>query len=113
MRRDIKANGQDINTIRVEVDYNKGGYSYVTGREIKRGYYLTVSPLEVQRDEQRGYLTERYSPFTQKSARVLLKEVKRKSDKAEREAVEMAQNYIGILVEDVAEANECEVLEEV
>ena len=35
------------NYLEVKVVYDKGGFSYATYKEIPRGYYLSVQPIEV------------------------------------------------------------------
>lgn len=78
----LKVNERGWTDIEVEVAYNKGGTNYFTGRYERRGYYLHVQPIE-----RRGGMVsfDAYSGFKD-----LLKEVGRKSDKAQKEAEEIA-----------------------
>jgi len=67
------------------VYYNKGGMNYFSGRTEERGYYLSVSPVE--RDE-RGII-ECYTAFS--GVKTLILPVKRQSDKAYQQSVELAK----------------------
>ena len=69
--------------IKVEIYYSLGGYNYFTYRQEKRGYYISVSPVE-RREYAPGYIMEGTTCFT--GYKALLKEVTRKSAKAEKEA---------------------------
>lgn len=73
------------NFLKVEVRYNLGGHSYVTYRNERRGYYLHVTP--VTREDKGSYVMESFTAF--RGFKMLLKEVKRQSKKAEAEAVAM------------------------
>lgn len=45
--KDIKVDGKtDISHIRVEIYYDKGGMSYLSGKEEKRGLYLSLVPVK-------------------------------------------------------------------
>lgn len=46
MTRTYDATGNGINKLDVEIRYEKGGWSYMTGRESQRGYYFSVTPYE-------------------------------------------------------------------
>ena len=79
----IKENDHDkSNFIKIYVDYDLGGMNYFTGREKKRGYYITVLPVE------RGGNMEGFIAFSGVSE--LLQECTRKSAKAEKLALEKA-----------------------
>jgi hypothetical protein len=43
----IKGGNTKANVLRVEVNYQLGGWNYFTGVKENRGLYLSVSPLEV------------------------------------------------------------------
>lgn len=45
--RTFDAEGKDVNKLDVDIHYEKGGWSYMTGRESQRGYYFSVTPYEV------------------------------------------------------------------
>lgn len=78
----LKENSNGWNFIEIEVKYSLGGMNYFTGKNEKRGYYLHVQPMEVKG----GYVT--ITGFS--GAKWLLKETKRKSAKAEQEAIKEA-----------------------
>lgn len=84
MKKDIniKPNPRGWNIIEVEVHYDLGGYNPFTSQGVKRGYYLSVRPVE-QKEFSRAY-----TMFSGTS--VLLKEVGRKSTKAQAEAEAIA-----------------------
>lgn len=77
-----EVNGQ---TLKIELYYNIGGYNYGTGRMMERGYYASVSPVELSKTDS-GYTIEKYTAFT--GVCKLIHPVKRKSkaaaDKAEK-----------------------------
>lgn len=85
-----KLKGQDSVDIHIEGDrymsyrltYSLGGYSYFTGKEERRGYYLTVLPVE----ETNGVV--RFGMFDGIKAFVSPHPIKRKSAKARKEALE-------------------------
>lgn len=70
---------------KVELNYNLGGYSYVTGKQQPRGYYFSVSPVGIK--EKDGYRVETYKAYT--GFKEVLLEVKRKSNKKYEEALSM------------------------
>ena len=82
---------RDENSICLEVGYSTGGHNWWNGDEERRGYYLYCTPLQV---ETRQYSDGRdYKTFTQvvgKGNKLLLKEVARRSKKAETEAEQIA-----------------------
>lgn len=69
--------------IKIEVYYSLGGYNYFTYKPERRGYYISVTPVE-RREYAPGCMMEGYTAFT--GYKALLKEVTRKSAKAEKEA---------------------------
>lgn len=97
MKKYIKVEGIGANVLEVELKYNLGGYNYFTGKEEERGYYLHIVPME--RISINGLITETYTAFT--GVKVLVKSVKRKSKKAEQEAINIINNiekqYIDIV----------------
>lgn len=81
---------EDVNCLMVEVSYELGGESGFSGRQSRRGYYLSVTP--VLREKYDGhYLVSQqvFGPLNGK--KLLLKEVSRKSDKALSEATLLAE----------------------
>lgn len=77
----IKVNGStQVNYLRVDFNYSKGGYNYFTYKQESRGYYIHVSPVnKVDR-------METYTAFS--GIKACLLEVTRKSNKAEAQALE-------------------------
>jgi hypothetical protein len=73
--------------IKVEVYYTLGGYNYFTYRKEARGYYVSVCPVE-RREARPGIVLESFTCFT--GYKALVKEVSRKSAKAEKEAEQEA-----------------------
>lgn len=86
---------RDGKTFRVEVIYTKGGMNYFSGGVNKRGYYLSVRPVELER-RAGGIVVESFEIFGGTS--YFLKEVKRQSDKAMKEAVELAAPKVDELI---------------
>jgi hypothetical protein len=91
MKKYIERNGQ---TLKVEVYYSLGGLNYFTGRQEKRGYYLSVTPVEIE--DHGGYRTETVTLFS--GVKELLKEVTRRSKKAETEAEKLAEERMETLI---------------
>ena len=87
----IMENGGNNTHIKITFDYDLGGMNYFTGRTKKRGYYLTVYP--VQRDGD----MEGFTAFTGVSE--CIQECTRKSTKAETAAREKMPAYEKIMVE--------------
>ena len=74
------------NFLRVSVYYDLGGYNFFTHKEKKRGYYISVAPVELSTLE--GVTMERVKAFTGYCN--LLAECSRKSKKAEAGAIAAA-----------------------
>jgi hypothetical protein len=88
------------NHLKIEVYYNKGGMNYFSGNTDKRGYWLSV--IKVEREQSpMGYTTESFTVFSGGNRRMFLHEVKRQSDKAYTQAVEIAKGKIDELCEVV------------
>ena len=98
------SNGQDIrcNVIDIEVYYDLGGYNYFSGSEKKRGYYLSVSPLEVD-----GHFVS-YQGFS--GMYMLLNECSRKSKKAESEALKLMEEKKDVLISAVCNKHGIELI---
>ena len=90
-------NNEDVNNIKVRVFYSLGGINYFTYGHDARGYYLSVFP--VKREDHGSYTSE--STRLGSGYKVLLKEVKRKSEKAENEAINMAKT--GSIIQPIIE----------
>ena len=96
----VKENAEKITHLKIELYYDKGENYYRGGKE-KRGYYLSVVPIE--RKDFNGYVSERYSAFT--GVKLLIKEVTRKSSKAEAEAEKLAETATEKLIDYVCRQN--------
>lgn len=88
MKEYIPVNAPQIGSTRtthlkVEIYYSLGGINYFTYKNERRGYYISVSPVE-RREYAPGLMMEGTTCFS--GYKALLKEVTRKSAKAEREA---------------------------
>lgn len=88
-------NGIDVrcNVLEVKVYYDLGGYNYFTSQPKRRGYYISVSPLEVC-----GNMVG-YQGFS--GTCILLNEVKRQSKKGEEEALKLMPEYEQQLIDYV------------
>lgn len=98
--KDLKAN-KDATHLKIEVKYSLGGYNCFTHREESRGYYLHVSP--VKRFIRDGIQFESYAAFT--GSKYLVHAVARRSEKAEKIALENAREIEAELIKHVCHAN--------
>jgi len=89
----------------IELRYNLGGFNCFTYAQEKRGYYLHVTP--VKRENRDGYTMESFTAFS--GYKQLIREVSRKSAKAEAAAEAAAADIIDIMVSRVCQKNELEV----
>lgn len=89
----------DSTHIKVELFYSKGGYNYFTGKEEKRGMYISFTP--VSREERDGYSMESFVAFS--GVKFLVKEMKRKSQKA----IDEIENKLAEVVDVLAMHFEC------
>ena len=89
----LKDNGQKENFLKAELYYSKGGLNVWTYKTEPRGYYLSVTPVE------RGNGMEGFTMFT--GIKILVKEVSRKSEKAEAEAEAMFDQVVWELINAV------------
>lgn len=83
----------NTNAIHVTVYYHLGGYNMFTHEPIKRGYYLSIGPCNVNRKD--GYSTIETAAFS--GYKTLIKELKRDSNKAYEEAVKFAEDNMRTL----------------
>lgn len=84
---EITNNKTDSNThIRVSINYELGGMSYISGNIEKRGYYLSVQPIEKQGD------FTKYTPSN--GYRHFLLEVTRKSERSLEVAKELSRDIL-------------------
>ena len=99
----LKDNGQRENYLKVELYYSKGGMNYFTYRNEPRGYYISATPVE------RNGIMEGFTAFT--GIRKLVREVSRKSEKAEREAEATFETEAKELIEYVLNKQNLELAE--
>ena len=89
--------------IRVELYYNVGGSNFATGTIERRGYYLSVSPLELSGD----FVV--YTGFS--GIKQLVVEAKRYGQK-KFDSIEPSEEQIQQLVEHVLSKNNLSLVEE-
>ena len=94
--KELVANTEGSTHIKIDTSYNLGSATS------PRGYYLTVMP--VTREQREGYSTESFMAYT--GYRYLLKEVTRKSSKAEAAADQIAEEKAGAIVERICKENQ-------
>lgn len=94
MKKYVEKDGQ---TFAVSLTYSKGGTSYFTGKHESRGYYLSVRPVTLEKGD--GYTSESFMIFS--GYKHLLKEVKRQSDKAYRECLDMYEPMVEQMMDKV------------
>ena len=100
----------DATHLKVELRYNLGGYNAFTCRQEPRGYYLSAVPIKRETHELepgRTFTTEAFMAFT--GTKVLVKEVTRKSSKAEREAERAMTKWEHDLIAHVLHENNMEL----
>jgi len=74
-------------TYEVKLYYTLGGWNHFTSQEERRGYYLSVTPVQVNFDDEGNVVSRTTRMFS--GVKELLVEVNRKSKKREEEALEM------------------------
>ena len=103
MKKYIKVNDNPakVTHLRIELYYNLGGFNCFTYKEEPRGYYISVTPVE--RANMSGYSTETVTAFS--GIKQCVKQVTRKSAKAEAEAEKLAVDVMDNLVDYVCKKN--------
>lgn len=97
----IKPN-RDENSICLEVGYQLGGHNWYNGDTERRGYYLYCTPCKItQHSTSNGTSYNTISQILGKGNKLLLKEVSRRSKKAETEAIALAKEKEQFLLERV------------
>lgn len=86
--------------LKIQVYYDKGGMNYFTSRPEQRGYYASVTPVQVER-RPGGIMVESYAAFS--GVKMLVLPVQRQSPKAEAQAREKAMEVIPELKEAIKE----------
>jgi|SRR5690625_1323019 len=77
----------DGQTYEVKLYYTLGGWNHFTSQEERRGYYLSVTPAQVNFDDEGNVVSRTTRMFS--GVKELLVEVTRKSKKREEEALSM------------------------
>ena len=93
----IVAKGEGVNRLKVECYYDLGGMNYWNYKNEPRGYYVSVTPVEVA--DRDGWRSESYVMFS--GVKKLVKEVARKSAKAAEQAKILAEQAEQELVDYV------------
>ena len=113
MKKYLKLAGQEYDEdengkfLKVETYYSKGGMNYFTYKEEKRGYYASAGVVDVE--NRHGFRSEGCTLF--KGMKLMLKEVGRKSAKAEAEAEILAQgDNVKNLCNAVAQNNDVTII---
>lgn len=99
--RYLPAKGPGTNCLKVELYYNLGGMNYFTYKTDRRGYYLSVTPVD-RSDRGTGFMCESVTLGT--GVKMLIKEVQRQSKKATDEAITISKNYWHKLIDYVCQA---------
>lgn len=89
------------NYLKVSIYYDLGGYNYFTYQEKKRGYYISVTP--VNRSERNGVIMESVTAFT--GYFELLELCTRKSKKSEAIALEKSGPYKKMIIDYICNKN--------
>lgn len=97
MKTYINIIGNGVNVLEVETYYNKGGYNCFTYKEEKRGYYVSVQPL------QKSGCMVTFTAFT--GAKKLVEECARLSKKRLAELEEATMENAKALIDYVMEKN--------
>lgn len=85
-KTDDRLHNERANFMKVTFDYSLGGLNVWTYKTEPRGYYVSFTPVE------RDGIMEGFVAFSGK--KYLIKEVSRKSAKAEAEALKEAEGFI-------------------
>ena len=94
--QEVPITGENANTLVVKLIYNEGGMNWATSREEKRGLYLHVSPVNIQKEK--GYQIRTTTAFT--GVKKLVKEMKRFSRKTldnfevDSETLQKVKDYV-------------------
>lgn len=98
MKKYIKIEGTENQFLKVRVYYELGGRNYWSGGIDARGYYLSVQKVTLE--QSNGFTSESFM-IGSGGVRSLLVEVKRQSDKAKRQAEELAKSKEADLISSV------------
>jgi len=85
LKKYIERNGI---TLRIMVYFQRAYYSYATYKHEPTGYFIEARPVQIARNTEGEIVSESYTMFVGIAETLLL--VNRKSDKAGKQALEMA-----------------------
>jgi hypothetical protein len=103
----VNENANGYTDIKIRVYYDLGGYNLATYTPKKRGYYVSVIPVE--RTRKNGYTMERTDAFS--GTIYFITEVKRQSKKAEADAHEKARQVEKTLIQWICDKNSLTIKE--
>lgn len=93
---------ENENNLCIEVLYSKGGHNWFNGDNERRGYYLHCTPTLIKNNRLSNGTEYSTSTVTLgKGYKLMLKEVGRKSQKAEKEANRLAEEKVDFIVDKV------------
>lgn len=90
--------------VQIQIDYNLGGINYFNYKEEKRGYYLRFSPCK-HKDLGNGMYSTEMQPMHERSFKICIKEVNRKSDKTFYKLKTKLMENIDTILEKYEESN--------
>ena len=92
MSETIKSEYKNVGkqTFKIDLYYDLGGMNYFTNRNEARGYYLSITPVEINKSNYKGNEISCVKFTGGSGIKDLLLEVKRKSKKAETLAISKA-----------------------
>ena len=92
MSETIKSEYKNVGkqTFEIRIYYNLGGINYFTNRNEARGYYLSITPVKINKSNYKGNEISCVKFTGCSGIKDLLLEVKRKSKKAETLAISKA-----------------------
>ena len=109
MKKYFNVIGSGTQKVKVESFYDKGSYNYYTSKQSERGYYISVTVLEVSK--RNGYISEAYSLFDS-GYKQLVKPVSRASKKAEQEVEDHMMEYADSIIKRLCEEKQIEIGDE-
>lgn len=95
----------DFPQVQIQIDYNLGGMNYFNYKEEKRGYYLRFSPCK-HKDLGNGMYSTEMQPMHERSFKVCIKEMNRKSNKTFHDLNMRFMENLSTILEKYEESNE-------
>ncbi len=102
--KEFKVKGTENQVVRLSLNYNKGGMNYFTYANERRGFYLSASPLTINKRD--GWTSEEYVGFS--GSKLFVEELKRFSQK-KLDSFEPTQEQVELLLNTVTKRNEIEI----